>query len=504
MNKQLKEKIKESVASVLPITFIVLLLSVTLVPLEAGVMVLFIIGAILLIVGMGFFTLGVDMSMIPMGDGIGVKMSSAKHRITPVILCFVLGIIVTIAEPDLQVLANQIPSIPNRTLILVVALGVGMFLMLAYLRILLQIRLSILLVICYTIVFILAAFSSNEFIPAAFDSGGVTTGPITVPFIMAFGIGLSTLRSDKDSSNDSFGLLALCSVGPILAVLLLGMFYRPEMTNTETVSIVVSNTVEAARAFRFEFPVYLKEISIALLPIVIIFAIFQIISQRYRKKRILKIIVGFMLTFVGLVLFLTGVNVGFMPAGELLGEKLAQGNTKFLLIPIGMIVGYFIVSAEPAVHVLKTQVEEISNGMISQKAIGNSLSIGVAVSVGLSMFRLLSGIHIMWLLIPGYAIALVLSFFVPPIYTGVAFDSGGVASGPMTATFLLPFAMGACKSLGGNLMVEAFGTVAMVAMTPLITIQILGFHAEHKAKLERRRLKRKLDKMEDVIWYFED
>lgn len=385
-----------------------------------------------------------------------------------------------------------------------VALGVGIFLTLAFLRILLQIRLSVLLVICYVIVFTIAGFSANEFIPAAFDSGGVTTGPITVPFIMAFGIGLSTLRSDKDSSNDSFGLVALCSIGPILAVLLLGIFYKPEMTNTESVPIVVSNTVEAARAFRFELPHYIKEISIALFPIILIFAVFQLVSHRYRKKKLIKILVGFFLTYVGLILFLTGVNVGFMPAGELLGEQLAEGKTRYLLVPIGMLVGYFIVSAEPAVHVLKTQVEEISNGMISQKAIGNSLSIGVAASVGLSMIRLLTGINIMWLLIPGYAIALVLSFFVPPIYTGVAFDSGGVASGPMTATFLLPFAMGACKTLGGNLMIDAFGTVAMVAMTPLITIQVLGFHAEYKSKLERRLFKRKLDKMDDVIWYFED
>lgn len=503
MNKQLREKIRESITSVLPITFIVLLLSITLVPMETGVMVLFILGAIMLIVGMGLFTLGVDMSMIPMGDGIGVKMSKAKHMIAPIILCFVLGIIITVAEPDLQVLANQIPGIPNMLLIGAVATGVGVFLMIAILRILFRIRLSLLLLIAYGIVFCLAAFAPDDFVPAAFDSGGVTTGPITVPFIMAFGIGLSTLRSDKESSNDSFGLVALCSIGPILAVLLLGIFYSPEMTDHEPAIISVANTMEAAKAFQVQFPHYVKEISLALFPIVLIFAVFQIVSHRYRKRKLLKILVGFVLTYIGLIIFLTGVNVGFMPAGQLLGEKLADGWMKYLLVPIGMIVGYFIVAAEPAVHVLKTQVEEISNGMMTQKAIGNGLSIGVAFSVGLSMIRILTGINIMWFLIPGYVLALLLSFFVPPIYTGVAFDSGGVASGPMTATFLLPLAMGACKALGGNMMEDAFGIVAMVAMTPLITLQLLGFHAEQKRKMQRRRLRKRLETMDDIVWYYD-
>ncbi|MCP1101596.1 hypothetical protein M2454_001569 [Aequitasia blattaphilus] len=504
MKKLFKEKMKESIASVLPITLIVLLLSVTLVPLETGVMVLFLFGAVLLIMGMCFFTLGVDMSMTPMGEGIGIQMSKAKHMIGPVVICFILGVIITLAEPDLQVLANQIPSVPNLVLIIAVSIGVGVFLVVALLRILFKIRLSVLLVVFYAIALVVSMFAPQDFVPAAFDSGGVTTGPITVPFIMAFGIGLATLRSDKDSGDDSFGLIALCSIGPILAVLLLGIFYNPEPAAQETSIVSVATTMEAMHAFRSETPHYLKEISLALLPIAVIFALFQMIYRRFHKAKLLKVVIGYLFTYVGLVIFLTGVNVGFMPTGQLIGERLAGGGFKYLLIPIGMIVGYFIVAAEPAVHVLKAQVEEISNGLISQSAIQYSLSIGVAFSVGLSMVRILFDLPLFLFLLPGYLIALTLSFFVPPIYTGVAFDSGGVASGPMTATFLLPLAMGACQAVGGNIMTNAFGIVAMVAMTPLITIQVLGFRAELKRKAVRRKLRRRLEAMEDTMVYYDD
>ncbi|WP_435082312.1 DUF1538 domain-containing protein [Ohessyouella blattaphilus] len=503
LKKQLKEKVMESVTSVLPITFIVFLLSITVVPMETGVMVLFLFGAMLLIVGMGLFTFGVDLSMILMGEGMGVSMSKAKNMLIPILITFFLGAIITIAEPDLQVLANQIPSVPNLTLILAVSVGVGVFLVIALLRILFKIRLSILLVIFYGIVFLLAALAPNDFVPAAFDSGGVTTGPITVPFIMAFGVGLSTLRSDKASSEDSFGLVALCSIGPILAVLLLGIFYQPEAVTQENTMVTVNTTVEAMHAFRVELPLYIKEISLALFPIIFAFALYQIIFKRFGKRKLVRALFGFGLTYIGLIMFLTGVNVGFMPVGQLIGSEIGGSPYKYLLIPIGMVVGYFIVTAEPAVHVLKTQVEEISNGLITQNMIGNSLSIGVAISVGLSMTRILFGINIFWILIPGYLIALVLSFFVPPIYTGIAFDSGGVASGPMTATFLLPLAMGACEALGGNMMTDAFGIVALVAMTPLITIQVLGFKTEMQRRYTKRRLQKRVEQMDDVITYYD-
>ena len=503
-NSKLKEKIFESLASVLPLTAIVLLLSITLMPLASGALVLFLFGAFLLIAGMGFFTLGADMSMMPMGEGIGVEMSRAKNVGGPLAVCFVLGMLITIAEPDLQVLAEQVPAIPNRILILAVAAGVGIFLMVSQLRILLHIPLAKLLVVLYIFVFGLAFLAPADFVPVSFDSGGVTTGPVTVPFIMALGIGMATLRSDKNSREDSFGLIALCSVGPILAVLLPGVFYKPDNAlYSPTVVPVVETTKDAACLFAHAIPEYLHEVAVALVPIVLVFVAFQAWFRRYKKHQLGKIAVGFVFSYLGLSLFLCGVNVGFMPVGQMIGAGISESAHPGFLIPIGMVIGYFIVAAEPAVHVLTKQVEEISNGLVTQKMMQSALSIGVCVSVGIAMLRILTGISILWFLIPGYGAALVLTFFVPHIFTGIAFDSGGVASGPMTATFLLPFAMGACEALGGNIMTDAFGIVAMVAMTPLITIQGMGLLTQMKEKAKQRFIQVQLDQLEDDILYFD-
>ena len=504
INPQLIEKIKESLFSVLPITAIVLLLSVTIAPLAPGVIVLFSFGAFLLIIGIGIFTLGVDLSMTPMGQGIGASLGKAKGMALPILLCFVLGALITVAEPDLQVLAEQVPAVPNMTLILTVAVGVGIFLVIALLRVRLQIPLSFLLVGFYAVVFILSHFVPEIFIPAAFDSGGVTTGPITVPFIMALGVGIASMRSDKNATSDSFGLVALCSIGPILSVMILGICYTPDSAEYSSVSLVdVATTRDAALVFLRTVPRYAEEVAVAVIPICLMFLMFQLVTRRFKRVQLLRISSGLIYTYIGLVLFLTGVNVGFMPAGQLIGATVASGGQPWLLIPIGMVMGYFVVAAEPAVHVLNKQVEEVSMGSISRRAMRRGLSIGVAVSVGIAMLRVLTGISIMWFLIPGYVFALALTFFVPQIFTGVAFDSGGVASGPMTATFMLPFAMGACQALGGNFMTDAFGLVAMVAMTPLVTIQLLGLAGRVRKKLENDALRAELARAEDSILYYD-
>ena len=503
INKQLKEKNRESLASVLPITAIVFLLSITIAPLESGTLVLFLFGAILLVAGMGLFTLGVDMSMIPMGEGMGEVLSRLKSPLLFILSYFLLGVLTTVAEPDLQVLAEQVPAIENLVLILTVAVGVGIFLVIAALRIRNAIPLRRLLVVFYLVVFALAAVAPSNFIPVSFDSGGVTTGPVTVPFIMALGLGIASTRSDANSASDSFGLISLCSIGPILSVLILGILYQPEEAVYASSELPqVQTTVEAAQYFFSALPHYFQEVAVSLLPIAGLFFLFQLVTRRFLFNQLLKIIVGLLYTYLGLVLFLCGVNVGFMPAGQIIGGTVAGGSQSWLLIPIGMLIGYYIVKAEPAVAVLTKQVEEVSNGSISHKAMGHALSIGVCVSVGLAMVRVLTGLNILWLLVPGYAVALTLSFFVPPIFTGIAFDSGGVASGPMTATFLLPFAMGACTALGGNLMADAFGIVAMVAMTPLITIQVMGLASQIRHKLARRRLRYHMERVEDVVAYF--
>jgi len=504
INPQLLEKIKESLSSVLPITAIVLLLSVTITPLTTGALVLFLFGAALLIVGVGVFTLGVDMSMTPMGHGIGVTMSRARHIAVPLTVAFVLGMLITVAEPDLTVLAGQVSAIPSTVLIFTVAAGVGLFLAVALLRTLLHIPLSHLLVGAYLVVFGLTLLAPRNFIPVSFDSGGVTTGPITVPFIMAMGVGLASVRSDKDSTSDSFGLVALCSIGPVLSVLLLGICFAPESAAYTPVSMPdIVTTRDAADAFAGAIPHYAGEVASAMVPICAMFLLFQLLTRRFKHTQLWRIVSGLVYTYVGLVMFLTGVNVGFMPAGELIGSNIGGGEHPFLLIPIGMLMGYFIVAAEPAVHVLIKQVEEVSMGSISQGAMRQGLSIGVAVSVGIAMLRVLTGISILWFLVPGYAVSLALTFFVPQLFTGVAFDAGGVASGPMTAAFLLPFAMGACQARGGNLMTDAFGLVAMVAMTPLVTIQLLGLAGRVKKKLVSDALRAELARAEDCVLYYD-
>lgn len=502
-NELLREKVVESITSVLPITIIVLLLSITIAPLTPATLTLFLFGALLLIVGMGFFTLGVDMSMIPMGEGIGVELSKAKKIGIPIIVCFILGIIITIAEPDLQVLARQVPAVPDFTLIMTVALGVGFFLVISQLRILFKIPISYILILFYLIIFILAFIAPWDFVPVSFDSGGVTTGPVTVPFIIALGIGMASVRSDKNSENDSFGLTAICSIGPILAVLILSICYKPTNSTYSSVTLTdLKTTRDVALEFARALPIYLKEVAIAIVPIGVVFLIFQCIFKRFHSRQIARILAGLLYSYIGLVLFLTGVNVGFMPAGQYIGGALARGSA-WLLIPVGMVVGYFIVRAEPAVQVLNRQVEEVTNGSITQKAIGTCLSIGIAFSVGIAMLRITTGLNILWFLVPGYLISLIMTFFVPQIFTGIAFDSGGVASGPMTTTFLLPFAMGACEAVGGNVLTDAFGIVAMVAMTPLLTIQILGLVVNIRKRFRQKQLNEKLRELDDCIIYFD-
>lgn len=482
MLKSLRHKLAESARSVLPITLIVLFFSFTFVPIPNDIMLTFVLGAVLLVGGMSLFSAGVDLAMTPMGEAIGSDMTKTKRVWLVLCVCFLIGTIITIAEPDLQVLAEQVSSIPNMVLILTIALGVGFFLVIAILRILFRISLRYMLLGFYLLVFLVSIFAPNDFIPLAFDSGGVTTGPITVPFILALGIGIATIRGDRSSQDDSFGLVALCSIGPILMVLLLGIFYRPSGADYSSSSLVdAENTREIALSFLQEFPDYIIEVASSLFPIVLVFILFNLITRRFRNRRLVRVTAGFVYGYIGLVLFLTGANVGFMPVGSYLGEALANSPYSFLLIPLAMLIGYFVVIAEPSVQVLNKQVEEITNGAVTQRAMKLSLSIGVAISAGLGMIRVVTGINIYYFLVPGYLVAIALSFFVPKLFTGIAFDSGGVASGTMTATFLLPFTMGACEALGHNILTDAFGVVAMVAMTPLLTIQILGLFSRLKA-----------------------
>ena len=471
----LLEKLKEAAASVLPISLIVLTICFVLVPVDTGLMLSFVLATAMLILGMGLFTLGAEMSMSKIGNYMGAKLTKSRRLGLILIVSFLLGVAITVAEPDLQVLAANVPEIDKTVLILTVSVGVGIFLMLCMVRILFGISLRLLLIMFYVLVFLAAFLSDQGILAVAFDSGGVTTGPMTVPFIMALGVGVASIRSDENAKADSFGLVGLCSIGPIASVLLLGAIYKtqPAQAESETAA-AITNTVALGRDYLHAFPEYLKEVTLALLPIVVFFLVFQFVSLRLRKLPFLRVMVGILYTYAGLVLFLTGVNVGFSPVGYALGAALTDGWKIWLLIPLAMLMGWFIINAEPAVHILNKQVEDLSAGAISARAMGVSLSIAVSAAGGLAMLRVITGVSIMVFLVPGYFFALALSFFVPRTFTAIAFDSGGVASGPLTATFMLPFAMGACEALGGNVMTDAFGLVALVAMMPLITVQVMG------------------------------
>ena len=471
----IKAKTREAALSVLPIIAIVCLLCLTVTPVPTDLMLSFLVGALLLIVGMGLFTLGAEAAMSPIGQRIGAALTRSRKISLILIVSFLLGAAITIAEPDLQVLAETVPHIDNMALLLTVGAGVGFFLVVCMLRVILGIRLRWLLLGFYALTFALAAFADRDFLNVAFDSGGVTTGPMTVPFVLALGVGVANIRSDRQAEADSFGLVSLCSVGPILSVLILGFFYRSGDAVTGLQISSMGDTVAVGGAYLHAVPEYMLEVAISLAPILAIFLVFQVLALRLNRRSFWKICLGILYTYVGLVLFLTGVNVGFSALGAVLGGALAEGWPGWLLVPLAMVLGWFIISAEPAVFVLEKQIQDVSSGAIPGRAVKLSLSIAIALAMGLSMLRVLTGISLLWFLIPGYALALALTFFVPDLYTAIAFDSGGVASGPMTATFMLQFMMGACDALGGNLLTDAFGVVALVAMMPLISIQVMGF-----------------------------
>ena len=504
MKKLFFSKIKESLISILPVTLIVIILDFTpLINLEINEILVFSVSALFLILGIGLFTLGADVAMTPMGEQVGAGLTKSKNLKLLLIVCFALGFLITIAEPDLTVLASQVGS---RLIIVFVALGVALFLTLSILKIVFKKDLASILVYFYMVLFALALLAlsvdSNNFnlIPLSFDSGGVTTGPITVPFIMALGVGIATTIGGKNSSENSFGLVAMCSVGPFLAVLLLsiingGDVSAPSVNDYLLPTDLATSTLET-------FINTTKDVTIALGLVVAFFFIINFLLLKLHKKKIIQILIGTAFTYVGLIVFLTAVHVGFMPVGFKMGQELAKTSPVAVTV-VGFALGLMVVLAEPAVHVLNKQVEEITQGMVSKKAMMIALSVGVGLSICLSAIRIIFGFSILYYLIPGYLISLGLSFFVPKIYTAIAFDSGGVASGPLTSTFILPFAIGACVALNGNILSDAFGIVAMVAMTPLITIQLLGFTSLSKKRLgEKLAMKKILGEEDDQIIRF--
>ncbi len=501
-------KLKESAISVFPVTLIVFLLNLSpLVSFSWDELLIFLASAAVLIIGMGFFNLGADIAMTPMGEQVGSGLSKSRKVGLLLAVCFVMGVFITVAEPDLTVLAEQVSEVMNGSLLVVtVGLGVGLFLVLAILKILFKKSLASLLMFFYMLLFALAAIiavrGNEAFLPLGFDSGGVTTGPITVPFIMALGVGVATTLGGKDAGENSFGLVAMCSIGPILAVMALGLGVKGEITYRLP---DYSMGAHLGDAFLSTVLGVVEEVALALGLVVIFFLLIQIVFLKLPARRLIPIAIGIGYTFLGLVLFLSSVTVGFMPIGFKMGNQLATDNPPWMLAAMGFLLGLVVVLAEPAVHVLNKQVEGITNGSVSKRSMMIALSVGVGVSIALSMIRILFDFSILYYLVPGYFLSLGLSFFVPKLYTAIAFDSGGVASGPLTSTFILPFAIGACVSVQGvnSVMADAFGIVAMVAMTPLITIQLLGFRAIIANKVrEEIAMRRILDADDEQIIHF--
>ena len=512
MWKSLLKKLSESTVSVLPVTAIVLILNFTpLISFSLTETVVFVCCAAALIVGMALFNLGADIAMTPMGEQIGSGLSKSGKFKTLLFICLVMGVFITIAEPDLSVLATQVQDIINSTALkIAIGMGVGLFLVLAVLKVVFRISLSNMLTFFYALLFaivtLLIVQGKEGFLPLGFDSGGVTTGPITVPFIMALGLGVSTVLGDKRDRESSFGFIALCSIGPILAVMILGLTATGNPTlpkdGAEFAAQYALNLSHAPTALLHT----LKNVAVALAPIVVFFFVLQAIFMRASRRKVKQIIIGIFYTYFGLVIFLTAVEIGFTCIGFKMGSQLAKAD-EWLVILLSFVLGLTVVLAEPAIHVLNKQVETVTGGAITKRSMLIALSVGVGTSIGLSVLRVFFPFSILYYLVPGYLLSLGLSFFVPKIYTAIAFDSGGVASGPLTSTFILPFVIGVCFAANGNssasVLTDAFGLVAMVAMTPLISIQSLGFKAVVSKRLkEKISMKRILDKDDEQIIKF--
>lgn len=467
-------KLWESIKAAVPISIIILVTSL-LIGIDTPLIISFIIGDVLLVIGLTLFSIGSTASMVSIAESIGIYIVRKRKLGFYILIAFLVGFMITIAEPALWVLADQFKSVVSEpVLIFSVSIGVGSFVVLALLRILTQFRLSTLFIISYALLFtvaIIIAQINPEFIPVAFDSGGVTTGPMAVPFIMALGLGISKSRGDRASEEDSFGLIGVASIGPIVSVLILGLFYDPVTPVSDTTS-----------SFLDYFIQNLIQMAIAILPFILFFTFFQIFAFKLNKKRVVTILIAFVYTYVGLVIFLTGVNAGLVNMGFAIGQYFAGLNFIWILVPLGMIFGFTIVAAEPSVIALNRQVEEVSAGAISKELMLFSLSIGVSIAIGLALIRVITGISIFYFLLPGYAIALTLTIITPKMFSSIAFDSGGAVSGAMTSAFLMPFALGASYALETNILLDAFGLVAFVAMTPLITIQLLGLIYKYKQK----------------------
>ena len=486
----LLKKTKEVSLSVIPIVLLVVIMNFTIVPIDNAMLARFIVGAVFVIIGLGVFLFGAHMGIVPIGENMGETIAKTNKIHIIGILGFILGFFITIAEPDLLILAHQVNIasggvISSRLILLVVSSGVGIMVAIGLLRILHGKPLNKIFTFFYAFIFLLGVVVSEEFLAISVDASGATTGAMTTPFILALGYGVSQLKGGKTSDEDSFGMVGLASVGPIFAIMIMSLVSG--LTNIQGEAEAFIPSVGIFSPYFKLLPQLLKESFITLLPLFTLFIIFDKIKFKLSKKKRNSIYKGIFYTYIGLTLFLVGVNAGFMEVGRAMGEGVAGLDNAWALPLIGFFLGMVVVLAEPAVYVLTEQVEEVTAGHIKKRLILVTLSLGIGFAVSMAMIRIITPSLKLWhILLPGFALASILSYYVPPIFVGIAYDSGGVASGPMTATFILAFAQGAAKVVPtANVMVDGFGVIAVVAMVPLVAIQLLGFIFKIKAEKKR-------------------
>lgn len=484
------DKLKESALSILPFFAIIIVLYLVFLPFGLWSFCGLLLATLCMILGMSLFNIGVDMSTMKMGGYVGSHLSGSRKLTFMCILSFILGFIVTIAEPDLMVLAEQVPGISSKWVILItVSAGTGIFLLLSTIRTIFRLSIKVMLAISYGIALILCIFAPVNFLPLAFDTMGVTTGSVSVPFIMAFGLGICAVRGGKNNQEDGFGLIALASIGPVIAILIVSMFISGNATTDTTIVSLASTSGELFASFGANLLSYLREVFIVIIPIFVFFLIYNYKFLKLPKSALFRIFIGLIYTYLGLVIFLMGVSTGYLPTADILGRTIATGDTKWWLIPISLVMGFTFVFAEPAVHVLNKQVEDITGGVISRKSMLIGLSIGVGVAMLIIVARALFAIPFMWICAPLVLILIILSIFTPDLFEGIAFDSGGVAAGSLTASFVLPFVIGVCTTFGLDSMLFAFGSIAIVAIIPTIVIQIMGIR--YQAYLNKQNKARK-------------
>jgi hypothetical protein len=484
-------KIKEVLFSVFPVATLVIILNFTISPIDTMVMYRFLIGSLLVIAGLTVFLLGVDIGITPLGDLTGTSLAKTNKLWIVLIAGVILGFFISIAEPGLMVLSNQVDlvtsgQISGTSILIIVSIGLAIMLALGLLRVFFNIPLYKILIVLYVIIFGLTLFASREFLAIAFDASGSTTGILAVPFILSLSVGISKLKKDsKAAEKDSFGLIAIASTGAIMSLLILDIFTTTEQFSPG-LNLEILDSSSIIGPFISMIPVYLKASFLSILPLIVILLVLQVIYFKLKIRELRKLLTGFVFAFIGLLLFLIGVNGGFMDVGISLGNDLALLDNKAYIIIIGFILGATTILAEPAVYVLTHQIEDVTSGYVNRRAVLTALTIGIGFAVSLSVIRIfVAEIQLWHYILPGYIICLLMIFITPKLFVGIAFDAGGVATGPMTATFILAFIQGAANaSESADLMADGFGMIAMVAMTPIITLEALGVLFAIKSKRE--------------------